>query len=294
MNSFSLFGRYFSMRRFFAKPNQGQKPDFIITIVNEAEMYYNKVEICGINTSELKVMPEKEKIKLIMQAQKGDEIARSKLINGNLRLVLSVVQKFSNRGEPLDDLFQIGCIGLIKSVDNFDISQKTRFSTYAVPMIIGEIRRYLRDSTSVHVSRSIRDIAYKAVQVRERIASSKNKEPTVAEIAAELELSKETVAIAIEAIAEPASLNEPVFSNSDENICLMDQIKGENDESWLDEIVLKQSIKDLDLREKKVLSMRFLNGNTQMQVAKKMGISQAQVSRIEKIAIKKINKSRDA
>jgi RNA polymerase sporulation-specific sigma factor len=253
-------------------------------------LIYNKVEICGIDTNKIKVIPEKEKIKLIKLAKIGDANSRNELINGNLRLVLSIVQKFSNRGEPLDDLFQIGCIGLMKSIDNFDVSQNTRFSTYAVPMIIGEIKRYLRDNTPIHVSRSIRDIAYKAIQVRERIMAEKNKDPTVNEIAKELGVSKESISIALEAIAEPTSLNDPIYTNNGENVCLMDQISGESDDTWVDEIVLKQAIKNLTVREKNILSMRFLAGKTQTQVAKIIGISQAQVSRIEKIAMKKINK----
>ncbi|MDR1240532.1 MAG: SigB/SigF/SigG family RNA polymerase sigma factor [Oscillospiraceae bacterium] len=251
-------------------------------------MRQNKVEICGLNTSNIKVIPEKEKIKLITKAREGDTDAKDKLVKGNLRLVLSVVQKFSNRGEPLDDLFQIGCIGLIKAINNFNISQNTRFSTYAVPMIIGEIRRYLRDNTTVRVSRSMHDIAYKSIQVRERIFSEKNKEPTLEEIAKELEIPKETIAIALEAMTEPTSLNEPVFTSGDENLCLMDQVSGDNSESWTNEITIRQEIKNLSPREKMVLSLRFLGGKTQTQVAEKIGISQAQVSRIEKISMKKI------
>ncbi|MCL2311608.1 MAG: SigB/SigF/SigG family RNA polymerase sigma factor [Firmicutes bacterium] len=247
----------------------------------------NRVEICGIGTNKLKTIPEKEKIKLITKAQSGDMSAREKLINGNLRLVLSVVQRFANRGEPLDDLFQIGTIGLIKAVDNFNILQKTRFSTYAVPMVIGEIRRYIRDNTSIRVSRSMRDTAYKAIQIKEKIFANKSKEATIEEIAEELETTKESVAIALESIVEPTSLDEP-FSGNEDSISLIDQISGETDEMWLDEILLKQRIKNLDSREKTILSKRFLSGKTQTEVAKEINISQAQVSRIEKNAIRKV------
>ena len=252
-------------------------------------MNYNKVEICGVNTAKLKVLSEAEKVALLKRVKQGDKIARDELISGNLRLVLSVIQRFVNRGENLDDLFQVGCIGLIKSIDNFDISQNVRFSTYAVPMIIGEIRRYLRDNNSIRVSRSMRDIAYKAMQVKEQMTAQNNKEPTVEEIAKALEISKESVVLALEAIVEPVSLYEPVFSDGVDTIYVMDQVGDKNDDSnWLDEIALKQSIENLGDREKMILSLRFLKGKTQMEVASEIGISQAQVSRLEKSALDKI------
>lgn len=252
-------------------------------------MQYNKVEICGINTSNLKVLKEKEKMDLLKSAQNGDSKARDKLIRGNLRLVLSVIQRFSSRGESLDDLFQVGCIGLIKSIDNFDTSQNVRFSTYAVPMIIGEIRRYLRDNNSVRVSRSMKDIAYRAMQVKEQMTAENNREPSVEEIANELEVPRETVVLALESIVEPISLYEPVFSDGGDTSYIMDQIGDKNDDiNWLDEIALKQSINDLNTREKQILSLRFLMGKTQMEVANEIGISQAQVSRLEKGALSKV------
>ena len=252
-------------------------------------MQYNKVEICGINTSNLKTLKEKEKIRLLKLAQKGDSSARDELINGNLRLVLSVIQRFSNRGESLDDLFQVGCIGLIKSIDNFDVSQNVRFSTYAVPMIIGEIRRYLRDNNSIRVSRSMRDIAYRAMQIKENMTSEKKREPTVEEVAKEMQLPRETVVLALEAIVDPISLYEPVFSDSGDTVYIMDQIGDKNDDvNWLDEISLKQSINKLNEREKKILSLRFLMGKTQTEVANEIGISQAQVSRLEKGVLDKV------
>ena len=252
-------------------------------------MNYNKVEICGVNTAKLKVLTESEKVALLKKVKQGDKLAREELVNGNLRLVLSVIQRFVNRGENLDDLFQVGCIGLIKSIDNFDISQNVRFSTYAVPMIIGEIRRYLRDNNSIRVSRSMRDIAYKAMQVKEQMTAQNNKEPTVEEIARVLEISKESVVLALEAIVEPVSLYEPVFSDGVDTIYVMDQVGDKNDDNnWLDEIALKQSIENLGEREKMILSLRFLKGKTQMEVASEIGISQAQVSRLEKSALDKI------
>ncbi len=252
-------------------------------------MIYNKVEICGINTANLKVLPEKEKISLLKEAKAGNKKAREDLINGNLRLVLSVIQRFTNRGENLDDLFQVGCIGLIKAIDNFDTSHDVRFSTYAVPMIIGEVRRYLRDNNPIRVSRSLRDTAYHAMQVKERLSNENGKEPTIEEIAKELDLKKEEVVIALEAVVEPVSFYEPVYSNGGDTIYLMDQLGGtETDKDWLDEILLKESLKNLPKREKKILSMRFMKGMTQTEVANEIGISQAQVSRLEKNAIKTI------
>ncbi len=252
-------------------------------------MQYNKVEICGVNTTKLKVLPEKEKMRLLKLVKQGDSDARDQLISGNLRLVLSVIQRFTNRGETLDDLFQVGCIGLIKSIDNFDISQNVRFSTYAVPMIIGEIRRYLRDNNSIRVSRSMRDIAYKAMQIKEKFTNENNREPSIDEIASEMETSRENIVLALESIVEPVSLYEPVFSDGTDTVYVMDQVGDKNDDNnWLDEISLKQSISDLSDREKKILSLRFFKGKTQMEVANEIGISQAQVSRLENGAMEKI------
>ncbi len=252
-------------------------------------LVYKKVEICGIDTSKLKVLKESEKIELLKKSHSGDKKAREELINGNLRLVLSVIQRFNSRGENSDDLFQVGCIGLIKAIDNFDITQNVRFSTYAVPMIIGEIRRYLRDYNPIRVSRSIRDTAYHAMQIKEKIISETQKEPTVEEIAKEMGIKKENVVLALEAIVEPVSLYEPVYYDAGDTIYVMDQIGDSNtDENWIDEILLKKSINELGEREKKILSMRFMNGMTQTEVANEIGISQAQVSRLEKCAMKKI------
>ena len=252
-------------------------------------MQFSKVEICGINTSELKVLTEKEKEELIKLAKSGNNSAREKLINGNLKLVLSVVQRFSGRGENPDDLFQVGCIGLIKSIDNFDTSHEVKFSTYAVPMIIGEIRRYLRDHNSVRVSRSIKDNAYRAMQVKEQLTIKNQKEPTIDEIAKELNIPREDVVLALESIVEPVSLNEPVYSDGGDTIYIMDQIGDKNDDkNWLDEIFFKEAIKKLNDREKKILNLRFMKGKTQMEVANEIGISQAQVSRLEKCVIDRI------
>lgn len=252
-------------------------------------MQYKKVEICGVDTSQLPVLNEKEKTELLVAAKSGDGVARDKLINGNLRLVLSVIQRFSNRGENPDDLFQVGCIGLIKSIDNFDVTQNVKFSTYAVPMIIGEIRRYLRDNNSVRVSRSIKDTAYKAMQVKERFTNKFQREPTIDEIAKELDIPRADVVEALESIVEPVSLYEPVFSDGGDTIYMLDQLGDNNDDSnWLDEIALKEAIKSLSSREKKILSLRFMGGKTQMEVSNEIGISQAQVSRLEKGALGKI------
>ncbi len=252
---------------------------------------HNKVEICGVNTSKLKVLTEKEKTELLRRVREGDQKAREELINGNLRLVLSVIQRFTNRGENLDDLFQVGCIGLMKAIDHFDISQGVRFSTYGVPMIIGEIRRYLRDNNSIRVSRSMRDTAYKAMQEKEKITAEKGREPTVEEIAAALGLKREDVVLALESIVEPVSLYEPVFSDGGDTLYVMDQVGDHNDDrNWLEEIALKQAISELSEREKKILSLRFFQGKTQMEVASEIGISQAQVSRLEKGALDKIKK----
>lgn len=251
--------------------------------------YYNKVEICGINTSQLKVMSEQEKLELLKLAHKGDMDAREKLINGNLRLVLSVCQRFANRGENMDDLFQVGVIGLIKAIDNFNLELDVRFSTYAVPMCIGEIRRYLRDDNPIRVSRSMRDVAYKAMQVKERLTNEKGTEPTVDEIAKELGMKTCDVVIALEAIVEPVSLYEPVYNDGGDTIYVMDQVGDNNsDTDWIDEIMIKDELKSLDEREHKILYMRFMQGKTQMETAEEIGISQAQVSRLEKNALKRI------
>ena len=255
------------------------------------DVYINKVEICGVNTSKLKVLKEKEKIELLRRIRAGDNAAREEMINGNLRLVLSVVQKFTNRGENLDDLFQVGCIGLIKAIDNFDPNQNVRFSTYGVPMIIGEIRRHLRDNNSLRVSRSMRDMAYKAMQAKEALVNRNAREPTVDEIAAEMGVNKENVVLALEAIVEPMSLYEPVYSDGGDTIYVMDQVgdkNGEND--WMDEIAIREAMKNLGEREKKILTLRFFVGKTQMEVAQEIGISQAQVSRLEKGALDWIKK----
>ncbi|MBQ7598818.1 MAG: RNA polymerase sporulation sigma factor SigG [Clostridia bacterium] len=252
-------------------------------------MNFNKVEICGIDTSKLKVLTEKEKSELLRESQSGNKQAREALINGNLRLVLSVLQRFSSRGENPDDLFQVGCIGLIKAIDHFDLSQNVRFSTYAVPMIVGEVRRYLRDYAPMRVSRSVRDTAYHAMQVKEQLQSQTQREPTVEEIAAKMGIKKERVVLALEAIVEPVSLYEPVYFDAGDTVYVMDQI-GDNhtDLDWINEIMLKKSLKALPEREKKILSLRFLHGMTQTEVAKEIGISQAQVSRLEKGAMEKI------
>ena len=252
-------------------------------------MYNNKVFICGVDTSKLPLLRESEKEKLLMKVKEGDKNAREELINGNLRLVLSVIQRFTSRGENLDDLFQVGCIGLIKAIDNFDITQNVRFSTYAVPMIIGEIRRYLRDNNSIRVSRSIKDTAYKAMQVKEQIMKERQEEPTVSEIAKELGLETSEVVIALESIVSPMSLYDPVYSDGGDTIFVLDQIGDNNDDiNWLSEIALKESIKNLNDREKHILTLRFMQGKTQMEVSKEIGISQAQVSRLEKGALDKI------
>ncbi|MCI5809523.1 MAG: RNA polymerase sporulation sigma factor SigG [Oscillospiraceae bacterium] len=252
-------------------------------------MYYSKVEICGVNTANLKVLKEKEKAALLQKVRQGDQKAREELISGNLRLVLSVVQKFANRGENLDDLFQVGCIGLIKAIDHFDPEQGVRFSTYGVPMIVGEIRRYLRDNNSVRVSRSMRDVAYKAMQAKERLTGENLKEPTIEELSRDMGMKKQDVVLALESIVEPVSLYEPVYSDSGDTIFVMDQLGDQNDDSnWLEELSIREAIANLTPREKKILSLRFFAGKTQMEVAGEIGISQAQVSRLEKGALQKI------
>ncbi|MBR3803514.1 MAG: RNA polymerase sporulation sigma factor SigG [Clostridia bacterium] len=252
-------------------------------------MQFNKVEICGVNTSKLKVLKESEKRVLLEKSKAGDKRARDELVNGNLRLVLSVIQRFANRSENMDDLFQVGCIGLIKSIDNFDINQQVRFSTYAVPMIAGEIRRYLRDNNPVRVSRSMRDTAYHAIQAKDKLVNELGREPTINEIADEMGIKKEEVVIALESIVDPVSLYEPVYNDGGDTIYVMDQIgDGGNDEGWIDEILIRQSIEDLSAREKRILGLRFMKGLTQIEVANEIGISQAQVSRLEKGALLKI------
>lgn len=252
-------------------------------------MYYGKVEISGIDTSKLKVLSEEEKIELLKKIKSGDEKAREALIKGNLRLVLSVIQRFTGRGEPPDDLFQVGCIGLIKAIDNFSLEYGVRFSTYAVPMILGEIKRYIRDSGQLRVSRSLRDLAYRAMQAKEQLLNEKKREPTIEEIAERIESKREDVVIALEAVTEPVSLYEPVFSEGGDTIYVMDQIGDKNDDNnWLEEIALKEAIAALGNREKRILSLRFFQGKTQVEVANEIGISQAQVSRLEKGALNKI------
>lgn len=252
-------------------------------------MYYGRVEISGIDTSKLKVLNEEEKIELLRKIRNGDEKARETLIKGNLRLVLSVIQRFTGRGEPPDDLFQVGCIGLIKAIDNFSLEFGVKFSTYAVPMILGEIKRYIRDSGQLRVSRSLRDLAYRAMQAKEQLTNEKKRDPTIEEIAERIESKREDVVIALEAVTEPVSLYEPVFSEGGDTIYVMDQIGDKNDDNnWLEEIALKEAIASLGNREKRILSLRFFQGKTQVEVANEIGISQAQVSRLEKGALNKI------
>ena len=252
---------------------------------------YNKVEICGVNTSTLRVLTEQEKMALLRRMRDGDRTAREQLVSGNLRLVLSVVQRFNGRGENPDDLFQVGCIGLMKAIDNFDLSLDVRFSTYAVPMIIGEIRRYLRDNNAIRISRSMRDTAYRAMQAKEQLINENQREPTVEEIAKRLDLPREEVVLALEAIVEPVSLYEPVYNDGGDTIYVMDQLGDNNDDrNWLEEIILKEAIASLSEREKKILGLRFFKGKTQVEVSNEIGISQAQVSRLEKAALAKIKK----
>lgn len=256
-------------------------------------MYSNKVEICGVNTAKLPVLKEQEKAELLRQCRQGDKQAREKLISGNLRLVLSVVQKFSNRGENLDDLFQVGCIGLMKAIDNFNPDMDVRFSTYGVPMIVGEIRRYLRDNSAIRVSRSMRDTAYKVLQAREKLMADSQREPTVEQIARYLDLPREEVVFAMDAIVDPVSLYEPIYDHGGDTICVMDQVKDtENtDDSWIRQISLKEAIRRLPDRERNILALRFYEGKTQMEVSAEIGISQAQVSRLEKTALGVIRKN---
>ena len=252
----------------------------------------SKVEICGVNTAKLPLYKEAEIMEMIEKVKAGDKETRDKFIQGNLRLVLSVIQRFSNRGENPDDLFQVGCIGLIKALDNFDTSHGVKFSTYAVPMIIGEIRRYLRDNNSIRVSRSMRDLAYKSLQARENLASQLQREPTVTEIAAALDARREDVVMALESIQEPVSLFEPVFHDDGDAIYVMDQVQDtkNTDVKWIENLSLSEAMKKLTPRERHILNMRFFEGKTQMEVAKEISISQAQVSRLEKNALKYMRK----
>ena len=251
-----------------------------------------KVEICGINTSKLKVLKNDETMALIRRAQAGERAAKEAAVMGNLRLVLSVVQRFSNRGEPMDDLFQVGVIGLLKAIDNFDPAQPVKFSTYGVPMIIGEIRRYLRDGSRVKISRSTRDNAYRALTAKEKLIGQNQREPTVEEIAKEIGLPREEVIFALDAISDPVSLYEPVFQDGGDSICVMDQVRDERstDDSWLEQIAMKQAMEELSPREKRILALRFYDGKTQVEVSGEVGISQAQVSRLEKSVLDKIKR----
>ncbi len=255
-------------------------------------MATNKVEICGVDTSTLPVLTNERMRELFPLVHGGDMKAREEFIRGNLRLVLSVIQRFNNRGENVDDLFQVGCIGLIKALDNFDVTQNVRFSTYAVPMIIGEIRRYLRDNNPIRVSRSLRDIAYKSLSARDRLASTLGREPTIQELAKHMELPCEDVVLALEAIQDPISLFEPVYNDGGDALYIMDQVKDEktNDEDWLEGIAIREAMHRLSDREKHILKMRFFDGRTQMEVASEIGISQAQVSRLEKTALSHMRK----
>ncbi len=252
----------------------------------------NKVEICGVNTAKLPLYKEAEMTEMLLKIKEGDLETREEFIHGNLRLVLSVIQRFSSRGENPDDLFQVGCIGLIKALDNFDMSHGVKFSTYAVPMIIGEVRRYLRDNNAIRVSRSLRDMAYKALQTRETLSRQLQREPTVAEIAEAMEAEREDVVLALESIQEPVSLYEPVFHDDGDAIYVMDQVSDtkNTDERWIENLALSEAMKKLTPRERKILNMRFFEGKTQMEVAEEISISQAQVSRLEKNALKFMRK----
>ena len=254
---------------------------------------YNKVELCGMNTAQLPVLTEAEKRELLARVRTGDAAARERMVEGNLRLVLSVVQRFAQRGENLDDLFQVGCIGLIKAIDHFDPAQPVRFSTYGVPMIVGEIRRYLRDNSAVRVSRSMRDTAYKVLQAREKLQAESQREPTVEQIAKYLDIPREDVVFAMDAIVDPVSLYEPVYADGGgDAVCVMDQVRDDRntDENWLDRIALKEAISRLEPRERSILALRFCQGKTQMEVSSEIGISQAQVSRLEKAALEKLRR----
>ena len=255
-------------------------------------MHYGKVEICGVNTAKLKNLTDDEKRELLIRSKNGDEEARQELISGNLRLVLSIIQRFVNRRENMDDLFQVGCIGLIKAIDNFNTELDVKFSTYAVPMIIGEVRRYLRDNNAIRVSRSLRDLAYRALQAREMLSAKLQREPTVEEIAKEIGEEKRAVSCAMEAIVEPVSIYESVYNDGDDAIYVIDQLSDNRsgDDVWLEDIALKEALKKLNEREKRIIDMRFYRGKTQMEIEEEIGISQAQVSRLEKGAISRIRK----
>ena len=255
-------------------------------------MQYNKVEICGMNTAQLKTLTDEEKRNLLQRAQEGDKEARQELIYGNLRLVLSIIQRFSGRRENMDDLFQVGCIGLVKAVDHFNLELDVKFSTYAVPMIIGEIRRYLRDNNAIRISRSVRDLAYRALQVREELVGKMEREPTVEEIASRLGEKKEAVVHAMDAIVEPISLYEPVYNDNGDALYLMDQLSdsSDGDAAWLENILLRQAMSTLSEREQRIINLRFYRNKTQMEIAGEIGISQAQVSRLEKAALEKMRK----
>ena len=255
-------------------------------------MLNNKVEICGVNTSKLPLLSKQEKEELFIKIKEGDNEARNTFINGNLRLVLSVIQRFNSRGENPDDLFQVGCVGLIKAIDNFDLNQNVQFSTYAVPMIIGEVKRYLRDNNSIRVSRSVRDLAYKVIQYKEKYLKENGKEPQIEEIAKELEVSKEEIGFSLDAIQDPVSLQEPVYNDGSESIYVMDQVKDKKntDESWAEKMTIESALEKLNDKEKMIVMKRFFDGRTQMEVAEEIGISQAQVSRLEKSAIQHIKR----
>lgn len=256
-------------------------------------MAHNKVVICGVNTSKLKILKNEEINRLLKETKEGNQAAREELITGNLRLVLSVIQRFTNRGEAPDDLFQVGCIGLMKAIDHFDITLNVRFSTYAVPMIIGELRRYLRDNSAIRVSRSLRDTAYKALQIRENFTNTNRREPNIDEIAKLMDMKKEEVVFALDAISDPVSLFEPVYADGNDTVCVMDQVRDpdNNDEAWLEHVALSEALNRLSERERKILSMRFYNGKTQNEVSEAIGISQAQVSRLEKGALERIRRN---
>ena len=256
-------------------------------------MYFNKVELTGVDTSRLTTLTDSEKRDLLKKSASGDKNARDKLISGNLRLVLSIIQRFSGRHENMDDLFQVGCIGLIKAVDNFNTELDVKFSTYAVPMIIGEVRRYLRDNNSIRVTRSVRDLAYKALQTKEKLTLKLGSEPSAAQVAQALGEDEKKVASALEAISEPLSIYDPVFSDGDDSLFVMDQLsdKENTDETWLEDIALREAIKKLNERERSIINMRYYGGKTQMQIAEEIGISQAQVSRIEKSAFERMRKN---
>ncbi len=255
-------------------------------------MFFNKVEICGVSTSGLANLSDEEKRDLLRKAGKGDAAARQKLIDGNIRLVLSILQRFSGRRENADDLFQVGCVGLIKAIDNFNTELNVKFSTYAVPMIVGEIRRYLRDNNTLRVSRSLRDLAYRALAAREKLSAGLMRDPTAAEIAAEIGESEKTVAEALEAIVEPVSIYESVYSDGEDSVYVIDKLcdTGESDENWIEDIALKEALKKLNEREKKIIALRYYAGRTQMEIAEEIGISQAQVSRLEKGALERMRR----